>query len=907
MRARAHWATRSILIAFITLASMAGLAACRHFASADSKALWGPTAGMPTLKVVSSNYTPSETTKYHCHDHDFVLRTSNDYLYPYPLKPVYTDKAYTRCAFYTSFGLVSNDVMQLNGTIQAYHISSGAIDSVIFPIPNEKSLFAGSGFLEAFDDPLANFTIGSGGDYIAQNTNYENDYHVKDNYLPRELKDSRGKLIQGLGKIAASNSADWLLVEKDNQLYRVKADDFNNLLAFPAAVNNTSPFDQPKDDPAITNDGRYVALAGGDGPNLKFYDLSTCVADKTYNLNNATGCGSIDMIPYLSQQLAMPIEQVSYPHFSDNGQQLTLVVTVNDKGTIKREEIALVAPGAVYNQPVSDSSNYIALGDSYASGEGAYNYFSGTDEDANKCHLSKQSYPYLLEMNLRLDSAHSVACSGARMININGAGTAASQYKTKPYDAYSSYWEPGYAPQLQFVSQKQPDIVTISMVGNDIGFASIIKHCVFFGTCNSSYEDRMGLVLNVDSRFESLVTMYAQIKAAAAPDARVYVIGYPQVVTPGGNCALNVRLNKQETEFASELISYVDGVIQQAATEAGVNYVNTENAFDGHNLCSANPSAMNGLTSGNDTLGLVGDESYHPTAYGHQLLAHTIAAQTDNFTKPDPEPDWSVKAPNSNDAGHFLDAPHAGTPIRKILFDQFASQQPLLRGGLVGSKLMSSDFHLEPGASYQVWLHSTPVELGTATADSDGNLSYSYTIPKNIEPGWHTIDIYGDDITGQATDIQRLIYVAASADDWNDNGVSNAAEPCGLFSASGVDADHDGIDDACDGVITSSPETPKSQPPAISTASIGQASISPAANSGVLELNTQGGNALAQVKGASTQVPAPGTPADQADTNSAISRKTSQNHHKTFWLVYVVTPILLAVAAFSLRRATRSA
>lgn len=769
-----------------------------HYVEAtDGASLWGPQADNPTVKMVEENHTASQEERYRCHDHDFVLRVARDD----PYTGYYFDRTYTQCAFYTAFGLVgTGDIMQLNNSIQPYYLSDPAS---ILPIPNERSLFLGNGMLSAIDDPLTAFGVGAGADLVSQYTEYKNMYRLRSGIQTRVLKDSMGNEISQLRGIKASSNARWFITQRGRQFLRVKADNFD-VLAFPGDYDYWG--DPKSDDMAITGDGRYVVVVGTNRPNFKLYDLSTCQADTSYNLNDATGCGSIDMLNYLQQQVKLPIVQVNFPHFSDDGTQLSLNVVVNDNGTKRNELVVLIAPGASYN-PATQASNYIALGDSYASGEGAFNYFGGTDEGDNKCHLSKASYPYLLELQLHLDSVHSVACSGAKIINVNGAGPPASQYTTRPLDAFSDYWMPGYSPQINFIDNKQPNIVTISMVGNDIGFGGIIEKCTMLPeTCYSDYQDRKGLVLNIDSVFDSLVAMYVQIKADAAPDARVYAIGYPQIVQRDGNCAVNVRLDQEETEFAGDLVDYLDSVIEQATAKAGIGYVNTEQVFEGHNLCGADPTAVNGLTAGNDKIHIFGNESYHPTPVGYQLLADAIAAQTDDFQKPNPTPDWSIKAPDPGDAVDFLGTPgNDQQPATKIEFDQSASQEPVLRGGEVQSTLPASDFHLDPGAAYHIVLHSTQIDLGSTIADAEGNLSYTLTIPTTIDPGWHTIDVYGNDVTGQAIDIQRIIYVATSASDWDGDGVPNDQEPCGLIPASGVDADKDGIDDACDGVISKPP------------------------------------------------------------------------------------------------------
>jgi hypothetical protein len=48
-----------------------------------------------------------------------------------------------------------------------------------------------------------------------------------------------------------------------------------------------------------------------------------------------------------------------------------------------------------------------------------------------------------------------------------------------------------------------------------------------------------------------------------------------------------------------------------------------------------------------------------------------------------------------------------------------------------------------PGEQVQVILHSTPVVLATVTADTDGSVSTPVTIPADIEPGPHTIELMG--------------------------------------------------------------------------------------------------------------------------------------------------------------------
>ena len=66
-----------------------------------------------------------------------------------------------------------------------------------------------------------------------------------------------------------------------------------------------------------------------------------------------------------------------------------------------------------------EKSSYVALGDSYSSGEGVPSFIPPSDEDG--CHRSYNAYPADLAAevpSLRLDAF--VACSGAKVINVEG-------------------------------------------------------------------------------------------------------------------------------------------------------------------------------------------------------------------------------------------------------------------------------------------------------------------------------------------------------------------------------------------------------------------------------------------------------------------------------------------------------
>jgi hypothetical protein len=120
---------------------------------------------------------------------------------------------------------------------------------------------------------------------------------------------------------------------------------------------------------------------------------------------------------------------------------------------------------------------YIAMGDSYSSGEGAIDsggnvtFDTGTATSSDKCHRSAPAYAYQLKAALGVSDSNFkfVACSGAMMADFVTKVPKAGQWTEDP--------------QLDAIATKgktNPDIglVTLSVGGNDAGFPRIMAHCV---------------------------------------------------------------------------------------------------------------------------------------------------------------------------------------------------------------------------------------------------------------------------------------------------------------------------------------------------------------------------------------------------------------------------------------------
>src|SRR4051794_26656202 len=161
---------------------------------------------------------------------------------------------------------------------------------------------------------------------------------------------------------------------------------------------------------------------------------------------------------------------------------------------VLRQTIALVAAiaavlalaGAAY------AENYVALGDSYSAGNGA----NSTNLNY-ACNRNTYAYPYQVAAQ-RGDALTFVACSGATTADV--------------LNSQVGYLNSG------------TQLVTMTIGGNDIGFASLIVSCTTIGCqtqiASSSWQITNTLPAKLDQT-------YAAIKARA-PNARVVILGYPR-------------------------------------------------------------------------------------------------------------------------------------------------------------------------------------------------------------------------------------------------------------------------------------------------------------------------------------------------------------------------------------------
>ncbi|OGL34769.1 hypothetical protein A3F38_00975 [Candidatus Saccharibacteria bacterium RIFCSPHIGHO2_12_FULL_48_21] len=744
-----------------------------------------------------------------CANHEFVTR---------PAKLFQSEIKHTACAVQTPIGMVDgNGWLELNNTDTAGKLKNHiGYQSGIIAIPNSTTVInttsAAPGLYLHFTKHLQttfDTAVAPTGEITYQVTGPADG----------SLRDKSGTLLRThTDSLSFSASGGWLVVDaRYRAMLRVNT---NTLEVLPFAP--TFNYDiglGPVPQTAITSSGRYAVVYSRNFSVFKIYDLNTC-GPVPNSINAPVSCQSRNLLPLVQQSIPglQSIARIRFVSddilsFYANYQSIP-----GDPTSARVGKFRISTSGAMSNSRLE----LLALGDSYISGEGTFEYKTGTDINDNRCHLSVLSYPFLMSKDINLNSFNSIACSGAKIMDITDISDYYNQERSqsdgKPDQIFDNEiydnFLPGYRAQLNFVSTYLPENVLLSVGGNDIGFSKILRRCLEPDTCYSTYEDRVELVREINGRFPKLVETYTKIAHEGTPEAKLFVIGYPQIVLPGGSCDLNVLMNAQELEFARLITAYLNDVIAKAAGKAGAIYVDTQNALNGHRLCEAvdKDVAVHGLTAGDNTPsflnGPIGNESYHPNQLGHRLLSQSILYSTQNLSKNMPPADANSNPPSETGL-EILNSPKANRPVNQTSYDDDLANDIVYREQWWDLTIQGLKYSLNPLIQLRLVLNSEPVNLGTPTTSAYGDLSTQVMIPASVPAGFHTLHVYGTNRAGEPVDIYKTIYVAANEGDFDDDRLPNSTDSCDTVRNSGVDYDQDGVDDACDGFIGSPPANPQ--------------------------------------------------------------------------------------------------
>jgi GDSL-like Lipase/Acylhydrolase family len=396
---------------------------------------------------------------------------------------------------------------------------------------------------------------------------------------------------------------------------------------------------------------------------------------------------------------------------------------------------------------------YVALGDSYAAGEGDSPdsvFLAGTSATSSQtgastgCHRSPNSWAYDVATQSFL--AHQpfdfVACSGATITDI--------------YDTNGGYYGPigeFEPPQIFSVDSKVTKLATLSIGGNDAGFSDILSSCILGDSITGSsctdksgktYRDATEKIADLEQggfgvgigsvdELRTLSEVYTDVASRLARNGILVVTGYPEIFSTdsksyrltgeggAGACDLGNGLSilkssatwvnslaVQGNEAIARQVAVANAKLQATRPDVRVVMADYDSSFAGHRVCDKD-SWLNGLRIRYSIKDWKGQPfyqtSFHPNRQGQVAIA-----------------EWA------NDA---------------IETAQWSQAHPAPEVLATGSASTFSAAGFNPGEEVTASLHSTPVALGTYRADARGTVDVPVRIPAGFATGAHSIVLTG--------------------------------------------------------------------------------------------------------------------------------------------------------------------
>jgi hypothetical protein len=197
-------------------------------------------------------------------------------------------------------------------------------------------------------------------------------------------------------------------------------------------------------------------------------------------------------------------------------------------------------------------------------------------------------------------------------------------------------------------------LVSLTFGGNDLGFSNVLQQCIYGKVTKVVFQGKdcsknASLKTTVASRLKALgvqgnATTPKKVKIHSiasvlqsihqlAPNAKVYVAGYPQLFgsnirTECGVGTLNadgihvaLKLNKSEVAWLNSVGTQLNQVIKSAAVANHATFVDVNPKFKSHRFCDTGKSWFNPVTGSHGIKSGVTKfdvGSFHPTPTGQK-------------------------------------------------------------------------------------------------------------------------------------------------------------------------------------------------------------------------------------------------------------------------------------------------
>ena len=258
-----------------------------------------------------------------------------------------------------------------------------------------------------------------------------------------------------------------------------------------------------------------------------------------------------------------------------------------------------LSPAGASAPAPAPAAGYVALGDSFTSAPAVTPQQAGS----GACRRSVVDYPHLVAQAAHL-SLTDVSCSGATTADVASGQLGALGPDT--------------------------GLVTVGVGGDDLGFASIVAHCLAASpwgptdagwTCRSHYDagghDQLAAAVG---RTGTAVAALLAAVHRRAPRATVLEVGYPAILPAAGDgCWPVVPFTRVDAGYLRQTELELNATLASVARAGGATFVDTYGPSVTHSACA--PPAERWLEP------VVPDEPaapMHPDAAGEAAMARAV-------------------------------------------------------------------------------------------------------------------------------------------------------------------------------------------------------------------------------------------------------------------------------------------
>ena len=407
---------------------------------------------------------------------------------------------------------------------------------------------------------------------------------------------------------------------------------------------------------------------------------------------------------------------------------------------------------------VGRAVSIVQIGDSIGAGEGINYGYSYAPPTANgkwggqvanpswegpypNCHDSSSAYGNLVAESLDADFTQ-LACTGATYLN---GITAPETSQGTPYPPAQLVDNGTYNPAY---ANADPNVVLVTFGADDVQFVPVVTSCIANPTYPTSETQRNPKPLapvdcvpgnpgTVDQKdfidylsSGALQSHYAAVVnsiEAGAPDPenppKIVFTDYANPFPPnGGTCTDTgaghlIGLTSAQISFLSSQLNTLNTTIKATVTSLeashpNVGFAEIAGAFAGHTWCTADPYDYGFTTLGSQA-------PFHPTTAGQKAIASLVLPALQSLGISGVTPTVTAVSSDPSGSPDGVTAPAGGNVSGTA-------------GGFI------------PGETVEVTLHSTPVDLGSLTANNNGDVAFSVTVPAGTASGQHELDLTGE-------------------------------------------------------------------------------------------------------------------------------------------------------------------